>query len=175
MLKTFIFYFVLILALAGDFPNEPNRVIRVPTNMTRVEMMQAMREGHKTAIGHYPTDKRLLVGWSQAAIETRQGKEIYNYNFGNIGSYKNRPYYVKKRRYRAYKTSNEGAAAYWRFISERCRSSLKYFDKGDAFGAAHRLKACGYYEADTAKYGKAMVWLYIHAKSNVLPLLKKKE
>lgn len=144
---------------------------RFDTPIDTMGLARVLKEGHKKAFGEYPSNKRLAVGWAQIAIENGQGKIIHNHNLGFITSSKNRPYFIKKNRFRSHKTFLEGATDYWKVINKLCKSSLVYFDKGQPYNAALRLKSCGYYEADADHYGKAMSKLYWKAKKEILPSL----
>jgi hypothetical protein len=167
------FLFILILCLLSGFTfaQDSNKVARELTPIGKPELAAVLRDGHYAVFGYFPSDERLAVAWAQVAIENRQGLEVYNHNLGNITSGKNRPYYVKHNRFRAHKTFSDGAIDYWNVVKKLCRSSFKHFDKGEPYQAAQVLKRCGYYGADSDKYGKAMVWLYNHARGQVLPKL----
>lgn len=134
-------------------------------------MAAVLRDGHYAVFGFFPSDERLGVAWAHVAIENRQGKEVYNHNLGNITSSKKRPYYVKRNRFRAHKTFIAGAIDYWNVVKKMCRRSFKHFDKGHPYRAARALKRCGYYGADSDKYGKAMVKLYKRSRRKVLSKL----
>ncbi len=144
-------------------------VKRVSTPIEVVELARVLKEGHKKAFGKYPSNNRLAVGWAQVALESGQGKIVYNHNLGCITSSKNRPYYIKKHRFRAHKTFLEGATDYWKVVHKMCKSAFIYFDKGQPYNAALRLKQCGYYESNASQYGKAMTQLYWKAKKKLIP------
>lgn len=163
---------ILFLLTSLSFASDKGyRVERKLTPIGKVEMAAVLRDGHYAVFGYFPSDKRLGVAWAQVAIENRQGLEVYNHNLGNITSVKSRPHYVKKHRFRAHKNFAAGAEDYWRVVRKMCRKSLKHFDKGEPYQAARVLKRCGYYGANSDKYGKAMVWLYRYARRKVLPKL----
>lgn len=52
----------------------------------------------------------------------------------------------------------EGAAAYWRFLRDRCAPALAAFEAGDPAAAAHELKiGAWHYSGSEADYARAMV------------------
>ena len=170
-IKFSVILFVLLLSGITFGHHDKYHVKRVGTPIDVVGMAKVLKEGHKEAFGFYPSDNRLAVGWAQVALENGQGKIVYNHNLGFITSSKTRPYFIKRHRFRAHNTFLEGATDYWRVVHKMCRSSFVYFDKGQPYRAALRLKSCGYYGANADRYGKAMVWLYRKAKNKVLPKL----
>jgi len=61
----------------------------------------------------------------------------------------------------AYLNAAEGAAAYWRFLRDRCGPALAAFEAGDPARAAHELKIGVWsYSGDEASYTRAMVDQY---------------
>jgi hypothetical protein len=58
----------------------------------------------------------------------------------------------------AYPNVAEGAAAYWRFMRDRCAPALAAFEAGDPATAAHELKHGAWsYSGDETAYARAMV------------------
>jgi len=165
--------FIIILCLFSGvvFAGDTNRVPLELTPIGKPEMAAVLRDAHYSVFGYFPSKRRLAVAWAQVAIENRQGLEVYNHNLGNITSGKDRPYYVKRNRFRAHKTFSDGAIDYWNVVKKMCSRSFKYFNKGQPYQAAQVLKQCGYYGANADRYGKAMVWLYNYACAQVLPQL----
>jgi hypothetical protein len=166
-----VLLFVFLLSGITFGHHNKYHVKRVDTPIDVVGLAKVLKEGHKKAFGVYPSDKRLAVGWAQVALENGQGKIIHNHNLGFINSGKKRPYFIKKHRFKAHKTFLEGATDYWKVVHKLCKSSLIYFDKGQPYNAAQRLKSCGYYGADADLYGKAMIKLHHKAKTKVIPKL----
>lgn len=163
---------ILMFLFSGTMGHHKNfHEPMIDTPIDIVNLGRVLKEGHKQVFGTYPSDKRLAVGWAQIAIENGQGKIIHNHNLGFITSSKNRPYFIKKHRFRSHKTFLEGATDYWKVVNKLCKSSLFYFDKGQAYNAAKRLRACGYYTSSADHYGKAMAQLYDKANRDVIPNL----
>ena len=169
--KAFIIFCLSLIAVPVVAGPKSFRVKRVKTPIGKPELAAVLRDGHLAALGHKPNKKRLAVAWAQVALENRQGKEVYNYNLGNITSSKSRPFFVKRNRFRAHRNFNEGAADYWKVVHKMCKRSLKYFDRGQPRLAARQLYRCGYYKADPNKYANSMLWLYRYANRKVLPKL----
>ena len=167
--KSFLFILISLFCLtftpqiASSHPNHSKkslRVKRINTPISEVDLAKALREGHYLAFGKYPSTKRLTVAWAQVALENGRGKYTYNHNLGNISSRKKIPYYIiYSHSFLSFKSFNEGAAAYWRVIRNMCKSSLKYFDNGNAYAAGLQLRRCNYYMADKNKY-MAFNWKY---------------
>jgi hypothetical protein len=109
------------------------------------------------------------MAWAQVAFENGAGRNVYNYNLGNVVPVKDQPYYYADRhKYRAFVSFVESGKTYWRVI-KRCTAALRAFDLGAPWAATVHLKRCGYFEADLDIYVKAMVPLYQTALTKVLP------
>lgn len=164
MLKILMRIFIT-LALSNNVNME---VPKVKTPISRIQLAEVLKEGHKDVFGYYPSKQRLAVGWAQVAIENRQGLDVYNHNLGNINSASSRPYYILRNKFKSHLTFREGAVDYWRIINKMCSSSLHLFNAGDPYGAAQQLSRCGYYGANKHQYGVEMRKLYFDALENVI-------
>lgn len=63
-------------------------------------------------------------------------------------------------RFRAFKTLDEGAAAYVSKLSGRYRASLEYATVGDVRGYVYSLHAGGYFTADVSRYTSVVQTLF---------------
>jgi hypothetical protein len=156
------------LAVAGAAPvREPMTL----TPMTRVQLLDALREGHFWVFGEEVNDRRLAMAWSQVATENAQGAVVFNHNLGNVGlSTPTQSSYLNegdRHVYGAFVTAEEGAEAYWAIV-QRCPAALEAFDVGDAASAAAALKECRYFEADVTRYARRLSYLYEYAAAHVL-------
>ena len=129
------------------------------TPVSGLDLARALRTGHIMAWSSAPSDARLACAWAHAAIETKQGAEMTNYNFGHITPGSQwfgdvyfwgmvpEPVVPKRMFFRAYGDADQGAADYWLFIERKFAAALERFDAGDALGAARALKLGGYYSS----------------------------
>lgn len=139
----------------------------VNTPMTRVELLQALRDGHVKAFGTEPGKNRLAMAWAQVAFENGQGRWSWNHNIGNVVKQGTQAYFfssVDHQRYRAFESFEDGAAAYWGTV-RHCTPAVRMFDAGYPVAAAAALKGCGYFEADLMPYARAMASLFSMARS----------
>jgi len=160
-------------------------VARIRTPLSELELLEALRDGHRVVFGVDPSASRLAVAWAQCALEHARGKALDGYDLGNVtcGPSWQGDYYtlacdervsrnpdVWKRltlRFRSFAAAEEGAASYWRTIAGRYVRVLAYFDRADAAGAGHTLSILGWYTALEAAYIAGMVKLE-HYCSTVL-------
>lgn len=152
------------------------------------EAAYALRKAWYKVYGTYPSDKSLAVLWAKSALETGRWKFIHCYNFGNIkkkwptkyspddghffcmyrcgevlnGKHEmfDPPHF--QTHFRGYKTVEDGAEDYLRFVSQQKRYA-KAWDKvvqGDPVGYSHELRVAGYYTADEQRYTAGVVRLF---------------
>ena len=155
----------------------------IPYNMTplsQLALAQAMEKGYTKVFGKSPSLNALASGWAQAALESGQGQLIRVNNIGNIKASDDwvasgkayathdtkektkdgRDYTHKGAKWRAYKTPEEGAEGYWRFLKARFPDTINLMDQGQAHNAAVSLGEKGYYTANIQKYSGAVQSLY---------------
>lgn len=140
-------------ALADDAPLTP---------VSELQLAEALIVAHRDVAKKRANGHRISVAWAQVALESGRGARTRAYNIGQIDNGKAR-----------YKTLREGAQAYWRAVG-RCKSSLGYFDVGDAYGAGKSLRKCGYHRTDPEVYGEAMRKLKADFDKEIWPKIKRR-
>ncbi len=153
-----------------DITPTAHEVQRVSTPCTDVELVDALRDGHRVAFGNHPAPERLGVGWAQLALESGRGQRQWCHNVGNITagrSWHGNFYWLDvpppdppKLKFRAYDSHLVGAADYWTMLYDKFRSALVFFDAGDAAAAAHELGRLHYFLAPVESYSQGMASLY---------------
>lgn len=156
--------------------------------LKEAEAAYALREAWYRIYGEYPSNKSLAVLWAKSALETGRWKFIHCYNFGNIkkkwptkyssddghyfcmykcGEVLNGKHQIfepphPQTHFRGYKTIEDGAKDYIRFVSQQKRY-LKAWEKvieGDPVGYSYELKVSGYYTASLERYTAGVVRLF---------------
>lgn len=142
-------------------PIETVKKPQIHTPLSEIQLMEALKDGHVVFFGREPSKQRLALAWSQVGLENGQGKEIYNFNLGNIGGSKKEPYFfLHGYPFKANESVRDGSVLYWKTINRMCSSVLPHFDVGDTKSAAYQLYRCGYYRADKDDYARGMNQLY---------------
>lgn len=147
------------------------KVKKVKTIISDEELKQVLDEAHMDVFHEQASESRINMAWAQISFENGRGKQVYNYNLGNVGPNPikpKRPYYVVAGyKFRSFKSFKDGARCYWITLKERCSGSLKFFDAADPFTASLSLQRCGYYRADLDHYSKNLSSLFwtMHKKS----------
>lgn len=163
-------------------PTQDTREIpKAATPLSEDDLRRVLLDGHKIAFGHEPTPERLACAWAQCALEHARGRAVFNNNIGNVSAFGGWPghHYVipcqervsknpdrwelKRMRFRAHATPQEGAADYWRLLEKRYASALALFDAGNPRGAALELGRLNYYTAHESTYAASMTGLYVEA------------
>lgn len=134
------------------------------TIVTDSELIDNLSATHIKVFGYHPNINRINMAWAQIAFENGRGSHIYNYNLGNIGlsdKFGIRPHYlVSGSKFLSFPSLQAGSVAYWETLKNMCSNALPYFDNGDALGASHALKKCGYYRADLDFYSRNLKLLF---------------
>lgn len=147
------------------------QVPKQKTPLSRMQLVEALRDGYFAAFGQTPSSKTLGVAFAQNALENASGQAIWCNNFGNITAAKawkdaGKDYYtlhVAERPdpqghpdlwkqmdldFRVYATPAEGAKGYWQLLaSSYYKVVLDFFAAGDPSGAAYKLSALHYFTA----------------------------
>jgi hypothetical protein len=157
-------------ALADPPRSEHVPIVRTP--LSRMELLDALRDGHLKVFGKLPSNNRLAMAWGQVAFENGGGKYSFNHNLGNIApNRQDQPSYFNKgdkHWYRAFYDFADGAAAYWEVI-KRCQPALARFDSGNPKEAAAWLKRCNYFEASLEEYTPGFTSLFYTAINGLIP------
>lgn len=139
-------------------------VARVATPLAPVDIAAALRDGHALELGAAPSTRRLAVATAQVLLENGRGRLVYCHNLGMIGAGEHEPAFrIAGHRMRAASDPLDGARAYWRAIRRGHSGALRYYDAGDARGAAMRLARSGYHRTDPETYAARMASLYAPA------------
>ena len=177
---------------AGSFTipdyTDPQYIPDELTVLLEAEAVHALREAWHKIYGQYPSDNSLGVLFAKSALETGRYKLIHCYNFGNIkkkrktatsqddghfftmfrcGEVLNgkhimfEPPHIQTH-FRAYKSTQEGAEDYIRFVSqnERYKKAWQKVLEGDPKGYAHELKIAKYYTASETIYTAGVIKLF---------------
>lgn len=160
------------------------KAILIPDQITKLsagDVIRAFERAAAAVLGYQLSHKSIALLVAQSALETGRWKSIHCFNFGNIkASEEYEGFYCLFRcneiikgktlwfdpphpqcRFRAYRTAEEGAYDYIRFLSQRPRyaKAWKQLLAGDSVTFVWELKAAGYFTADLAHYTKAVVSL----------------
>jgi hypothetical protein len=143
---------------------------RVNTPLTTEERARALIAGHRRVFGVAPSASRLRMALAQ--IQAEHGSHaLWNFNFGNVmtGAGWHGPWFqmdarerfthgwqVHRSHWRAACSPDEGAGIYWRMMVQHFAAAIPMFDEGSPQGAAHALKAAGYYTATEASYARLL-------------------
>lgn len=161
---------VALLISSFSFSGRAQELRHTPTltPLTRAQLFDVLRAGHRQIFNLEPSATRLAMAWAQVSFENDHGRKIYNFNLGNIGPLDRKTaYYINpldKNRYVHFDDPVSGAEGYWRFI-KRCPAALAMFEFGNPVEAAKRLRQCGYYEVDVSTYSRALSSLFYYALS----------
>ena len=172
----------------SDCYTDPQYLNDELTVLLEAEAVHALREAWHKIYGQYPNDNSLGVLFAKSALETGRWRLIHCYNFGNIKkkrktatSQDDGHYFTMFRcgevlngkhimfepphiqtHFRAYKSAQEGAEDYIRFVSQSKRYAKAWQKvlEGDPKGYAHELKVAGYYTANETTYTAGVVKLF---------------
>ncbi|HVI40975.1 MAG TPA: hypothetical protein VM577_09965, partial [Anaerovoracaceae bacterium] len=139
------------LALSQEVPYKA-------TPLSELQLADVLRKGYQMAFGSDPTAEALAGGWAQVSLENGRGRQIYNNNFGNVKatddwvksgkSYavketeeytKEGKHFMDMAKWKVYPSPEEGAAAYWKLIGNRYKSSMDWMAAGDPTSASVAL------------------------------------
>ncbi len=156
------------------------------TPYSHEEAIESLHDAYVHVIDEQPTPESLNLLVAQTALETGQWKSIHHHNWGNVkASSRYRGLYTMFRcnenidgklvwfdpphvqtRFRAYRSADEGAAEYVRFLAidttpnngrpNRYEAAWDALEMGDLESYTRALKAAGYYTAGVGIYLRAM-------------------
>jgi hypothetical protein len=156
---------------AGQSPTQHVAPTRTPLSGSQASA--AIRSAYVEVMGQEPSEGTLAILTSHWALETGQGKSMYNYNFAGIKGrgpegfsvvMKTREGYgdhaVQIRDgFRAYTSAEAGAKDYVSLLQRRYGSALEAAANEDPGRFASELKARGYYTGDPELYSKSVTQL----------------
>lgn len=162
------------------------------TPLSRQALAEALRVGHIRQFGAPPNLDRWACAWAHCAFESDRGRAIYGNNLGHVTSRQVEGKVCRRRireriarnpdrwelvdvSFHAFDTPEDGAAAYWRLLSESYYSVLARCDDADARGAAQRLAAIGYFTGPEEPYIDSMARLFVQARGALIPRLLSSE
>lgn len=143
------------------------------TPTTPAQAIDAIADAYEAEIGGEIPARLLLALCAQWAIETRRGRAMYAYNFGNMRGrgdagttrIEGADEIIDGRRvvvpdgFAAYSSRQAGARAYVRYLCCSTRpgyvSAVAAATRGDLPGFVHGLKAGGYFTAGESRYASA--------------------
>lgn len=151
-------------------PDRATSVRAVRTALSPAEAASHLRSAWQTVFGEAPSEETVSILTAQWAHETGHGASMYNYNFGGIKGTGPSGLTVAQRtregwgetettivdRFRAYRSAEEGAVDYVRFLSGRYKGALEGAKQGDAGLFVSQLKARGYFTGNEAAYTRSV-------------------
>jgi peptidoglycan hydrolase FlgJ len=148
----------------------PGTVDPTRTPASQSQLRAAIDRAYKRVTGQAASAPLLDTLTAQASLETGQGAQMYNWNFGGIkgsspsgqttqclthevvlGSTQ-----TVKQGFRAYGSIDEGAEDYVRVLRKNFGAALGKAELADIGGFAHALKQAGYYTASESDYANAL-------------------
>jgi len=164
------------------------RVQRIGTNVSELQMVQAIVEAWKELFGFEPSKEQISLVLAQNALETGHRKNMWNYNIGNLTTDGKSQYNFyddittkeqvkpglwesKNLKYRAYPNLKEGVKDYLKLLSsKKYLKAWKHILNPNPEAFSKSLKDIGYYTANEQPYTKAITKLYNKFnKSNIYP------
>lgn len=153
------------------------RVNRTQTDVSEMQMAQAIIAAWKDLFGVEPNKEQVAMLLAQNALETGHRKQMWNFNVGNIttdgkGAYdfyddlttdeqiKPGVWEKKNLKYRAYPSLIEGVKDYLHILSTRHAKAWSNILHPNPTAFSKALKQSGYYTANEAGYTKSMTGLY---------------
>lgn len=163
-----------------------NRVRRIRTEASELQMAQAIIDAWKELFGTVPSKQQINLILAQNALETGNRKSMWNFNIGNITTsgksqydfYDDLPtkeqikpgvWKTMNLKYKSYPNLKEGVKDYLKLLnSKRYGKAWEHIINPDPVAFSKSLKDAGYYTANEAPYTKAITKLYNQfGKSNV--------
>lgn len=164
-----------IVAWLRTCPALPVIVPRVSTPVPSIDVVPALRDGHRHVFGEPLSGMKLRMAYAQLVVEhgfispTDRGlRAVHTYNLGNVmtGRGYMGPWFEmtalerdkygrmvpRKSQWRAAADAAEGAALYWGMLQRHFGKALAVMDDGDPASFAHELKNGGYYTATEGAY-----------------------
>jgi hypothetical protein len=141
---------------------------RTSTNVA--EIRGALERAHSRLFGHAATPQLLDVLTAHVGLETADGREMFNHNFGGIKGrgpsgkmavcrtheYGPEGKVTIRDGFRAYDSLEQGAGDYLRLMRERFGTSLEPARRGDVDAFAAALKRKHYYTAPERLYADGL-------------------
>lgn len=166
-----------------------NRVRRIKTEISDLQMAQAIAEAWKELFGTIPSKQQISLILAQNALETGNRKSMWNFNIGNITTDGKSQYdfyddiTTKEQikpgnwkemnlKYRSYPNLKDGVKDYLKLLSGKKYSKVwQHIITPDPIAFSKSLKDAGYYTANEAPYTRAITKLYKQFnKSNISPI-----
>ena len=155
------------------------------TSLSGSQAAHAIREAYTSISGEEPSDGMLAILTSHWALETGQGKSMYNYNFAGIkGRGPEGMTTVMKTRegygdstvhirdgFRAYTSAEAGAKDYISLLVRKYSSAVEAAKAEQPERFAQELKAGGYFTGDPVLYAKGVTRLANRAMEHGLDAL----
>lgn len=150
---------------------------KTKTIISEEKLLEVLSEGYGSTFQKNIDNKKLASAWAHIALENSRGKEVWNFNLGNLGPLNEKQkYYNHKGRggwpYRAFDSFEESAKAYWETIG-KCQLAIQNFGYGNPEEIARGLKSCNYYQSPVEEYKKILSILYSEAYFKIIPKWKK--
>lgn len=159
----------------GTIPVAPSR-----TPLSGTQASAAIRQAYVRVTGEEPSQGTLAILTSHWALETGQGKSMYNYNFAGIKGkgpegmtavMNTREGYGETTKhirdgFRAYSSAEDGAVDYISLLQRRYASALEAARNEQPGEFVSALKARGYFTGDPELYAKGVTQLANRAMSH---------
>jgi Mannosyl-glycoprotein endo-beta-N-acetylglucosaminidase len=149
------------------------QVMASRTPLSGTQASEAIRSAYSQVVGEPPSQGTLAILTSQWALETGQGKSMYNYNFAGIkGRGPEGMTAVMSTRegygasavqirdgFRAYTSAEAGAKDYVSLLQRKYGAALEAAKAEQPERFAQELKVAGYYTGDPVLYAKGVTQL----------------
>lgn len=154
-------------------PSAAQHVVASRTPLSGTQAAHAIRTAYTEIVGEPPSQGTLAILTSQWALETGQGKSMYNFNFAGIKGrgpegmttvMSTREGYGAsvvqiKDGFRAYTSAEAGAKDYVALLQRKYGAALDAAKAEQPESFARELKAAGYYTGDPTLYAKGVTQL----------------
>jgi hypothetical protein len=152
---------------------DAKHVVAARTPLSGTQASEAIRAAYTQVVGEPPSKGTLAILTSQWALETGQGKSMYNFNFAGIKGrgpegmtavMSTREGYGAsavqiKDGFRAYTSAEAGAKDYVSLLQRKYGAALEAAKAEQPERFAQELKVAGYYTGDPALYAKGVTQL----------------
>lgn len=133
------------------------------TPISKMELKMYLFTSYYEVFEKTPSINVLKTAYSQICFENGNGKLVYNYNLGNIGAKKHKPYYkLGGSSFTSFTSHYDASVAYWKHLKNRCKYALNIFDSGNQKQVAIALKSCGYYKTDIEHYARNLETIFFN-------------
>jgi len=145
---------------------QPNQVEAVRTAISADQAKKYLSAAFTAAFKRTPSKYEIAMLLAQSALETRDWKAMWNWNFGNVNTSQKYPWFDLRdgHKYRAFTSPEQGALYFILFLKRRYPTAWALLGTRDPRGFAEALKSgepYSYYEGDVNKYASYLETQYV--------------